>query len=501
MCSRDDWTLLCSALLYSTLLYSTLLCSTRLGSTPNKRWASGGDLRSLYQQKTFDFKTGLKIVLGVAKGLAHMHSMPEAVVHRDIKSMNILVMEDLITGKVADCGESRRLDLNSTMTQTGSPLWAAPELLAGKRYCEDVDTYSFGVVLYEIAVRQLPYWDEIQAYKAKGGKGMKAGLMRSISKGDTRPELDPLVCGTFRISGPFKKLFRHCVKFVPRQRPAIGDVVRRLEEIVLAAERKPLSTNHLPTVTSKVLKGQVFKPWADSSTVAAALESFASRVDDSQENRAKLKEVCKEVRLALGPHATDPAFGVYNAARLYRFLLASKMDVHDTTTLVILNWNARAEFKMDAKRKVIIEQDLGFATLPRAAEYVQFQPLNYRIGRLDDGRSFGYMSWGSSADFLGLAKAFSIKEYLKVHVYMQELDRLVLDAESAVEGRDIGHVSLFDVSGSLDQERARLHVSHLIVSPRIPFYPIQFRPIPFHPIQSNPTPTLAPPQTVQRGKF
>ena len=42
------------------------------------------------------------------------------------------------------------------MTQTGSPLWAAPELLAGRRYDEDVDTYSLGIVLYEIAARELP---------------------------------------------------------------------------------------------------------------------------------------------------------------------------------------------------------------------------------------------------------------------------------------------------------------------------------------------------------
>ena len=48
-------------------------------------------------------------------------------------------------GKLGDCGESRRVDLNSTMTRSGSPLWAAPELLAGKHFNEDIDTYSFGM--------------------------------------------------------------------------------------------------------------------------------------------------------------------------------------------------------------------------------------------------------------------------------------------------------------------------------------------------------------------
>ena len=49
---------------------------------------AGGDLRSLYKEKngaTFTFEVGLKIVTDVAKGLAYMHSMPEPVIHRDVK--------------------------------------------------------------------------------------------------------------------------------------------------------------------------------------------------------------------------------------------------------------------------------------------------------------------------------------------------------------------------------------------------------------------------------
>ena len=90
----------------------------------------------LYEQKskdgTYSFKLALKVVLGAAKGLAHMHSMPTPFVHRDVKSGNIMVMGEKgdgdhneETGKLGDCGESRRVDLNATMTQTGSPLWAA----------------------------------------------------------------------------------------------------------------------------------------------------------------------------------------------------------------------------------------------------------------------------------------------------------------------------------------------------------------------------------------
>ena len=94
--------------------------------------AEGGDLMDFYMEKRkgrkYSYKVALKIALGAARGLAHMHSMPTPVVHRDIKSGNIMIMSDdsgVEVGKIADCGESRRVDLDSTMTQTGSPLWAA----------------------------------------------------------------------------------------------------------------------------------------------------------------------------------------------------------------------------------------------------------------------------------------------------------------------------------------------------------------------------------------
>ena len=100
--------------------------------------ADGGDLMDFYTEKRegrpYSFVVALKIVAGAAKGLAHMHSMPVPVVHRDIKSGNIMLTsdgDDGQMGKIADCGESRRVDLDSTMTQTGSPLWAAVSLCTG----------------------------------------------------------------------------------------------------------------------------------------------------------------------------------------------------------------------------------------------------------------------------------------------------------------------------------------------------------------------------------
>ena len=81
-----------------------------------------------------------------------------------------------------------------------------PELLAGKRYNEDVDTYSFGVVLFEIAACRLPYTREREAYKQKGGKGIDMKMMREISLGLLKPELaGEAQCKRFRVGGAFRK--------------------------------------------------------------------------------------------------------------------------------------------------------------------------------------------------------------------------------------------------------------------------------------------------------
>ena len=142
------------------------------------------------------------------------------------------------------------------------------------------------------------------------------------------------------------------------------------------------------------------------------METFISRLED-QESRAKLEELRKHVTADLGAQATEPLSGVYNAARLLPFLYQSEMDVGDARTQTILNFNARQEFEMDAKRKLIVGNDLSFDSLPRLAEYRKFQPANQFVGRAKDGRPISYVNFGSQCDVEGLKKAFSVEEYVE----------------------------------------------------------------------------------------
>ena len=189
------------------------------------------------------------------------------------------------------------------------------------------------------------------------------------------------------------------------------NVVRKLEKIIEDSEAAPQKA-HGPIVMVTGTSADVTSPWSSSSKVASAMQTLVSRIEDV-ELRTKLVELCKAVEADLGLQATDPASGVYNAARLLRFLYGSEKDVGDARTQTVLNFNARKEFEMDAKRELIVNNDHSFDTLPRLAEYRNFQPANQFVGRAKDGRVISYINFGSQCDLEGLKKAFSVEEYVQ----------------------------------------------------------------------------------------
>jgi serine/threonine protein kinase len=95
-----------------------------------------------------------------ALGLAHLHS--KGVLHRDIKSMNILVSSDF-SCKLTDFGCAKLINSDHQIFNTansGTPLWMAPEVKRGI-YNFSADIYSLGLVLYELFENKLPYFDQV----------------------------------------------------------------------------------------------------------------------------------------------------------------------------------------------------------------------------------------------------------------------------------------------------------------------------------------------------
>ena len=96
-----------------------------------------------------------RIALGIAQGMSYLHNFPIPVLHRDLKSLNILIDEGLVP-KIADFGWTR-LKSKKMTKKIGTFQWMAPEVLTSQDYTEKADVFSFGIILWEIASRKPPY--------------------------------------------------------------------------------------------------------------------------------------------------------------------------------------------------------------------------------------------------------------------------------------------------------------------------------------------------------
>jgi len=96
-----------------------------------------------------------QMLLHTARGMTYLHSLKPPIIHRDLKSQNLLVDQHWLV-KIADFGLAR-LQSAATMTATGTPQWSAPEVIRHEHYSTKADVYSFGVIIFELLTSKIPY--------------------------------------------------------------------------------------------------------------------------------------------------------------------------------------------------------------------------------------------------------------------------------------------------------------------------------------------------------
>jgi len=184
---------------------------------------------------SISWKNRLRIAVEIARALTYLHSLVSTpIVHRDIKSLNIL-LDDNLTVKLSDFGASRYIPIDQEGIHTNvqgmsgylHPMYHSMALLTEKS-----DVYSFGVILIELLTRENP-----NCYRPHQGFALVNHFCSLLSQGNLVEILDLQV--TKEGGGEVVDvalLAATCVKFRAEERPMMRHVEMTLESIQASKE-------------------------------------------------------------------------------------------------------------------------------------------------------------------------------------------------------------------------------------------------------------------------
>ncbi|KAG6514887.1 hypothetical protein ZIOFF_025262 [Zingiber officinale] len=186
----------------------------------------------------------LQIAIEAAEGLDYLHvSCRPAVIHRDVKSANILLTENL-EAKIADFGLSRACNYDNrgpiSTTVVGTPGYLDPEYHNCLQLSDRSDVYSFGVVLLELITGRPPIVNVNQ-----NRTNVTQWTRQKLSSGIIENVVDIKLRGEYDINSMWKTtdLALRCTESTGDERPSMTDVVVELKESLMLerASNRPRS--------------------------------------------------------------------------------------------------------------------------------------------------------------------------------------------------------------------------------------------------------------------
>ncbi|XP_021765389.1 probable LRR receptor-like serine/threonine-protein kinase At4g29180 [Chenopodium quinoa] len=209
-------------------------------------YMAGGNLQSnLSASKPLSWKLRLQIALDSAQGLEYLHNgCRPPVVHRDVKTQNILLDKNL-QAKIADFGLSKIFpDETRTHVSTrviGTPGYLDPQYHETEHLKEKSDVYSFGVVLLELITGK----EAMVNIKEKVGT-LVQWVIPILETGDMREILDGRLQEVQNTNSVWRviDIAMACVKRTAMDRPTMSQIVTELKECLAMV----MNTEHDTTV-------------------------------------------------------------------------------------------------------------------------------------------------------------------------------------------------------------------------------------------------------------
>lgn len=198
-----------------------------------------GDLHQFLANKDLPLDWGLRLRIAwdIAKGLAFLHSTNPPLLHRDVKSPNILLANieatSNVVAKIADFGLTGHIFTEKFAAQKArdrevvNPVWLAPEIMREQPYATAADVYPYGIILWELYTRKHPFDEFNYEFMSDMEKAIKDG---------TRPTI-PEDC-----PDDYAEFIKICWDGDPQKRPSFKVIVEQLLPPIIekyAPEIKP----------------------------------------------------------------------------------------------------------------------------------------------------------------------------------------------------------------------------------------------------------------------
>ncbi|ELP90076.1 serine-threonine protein kinase, putative [Entamoeba invadens IP1] len=123
----------------------------------------GGSLFDMIHEKQakFDMKTKLMIAKQIAEGMECLHTFRIPLIHRDLKSPNVLIRLDgagnFKSCAVSDFGQTVAVNSIRNDNEIECPYWLAQEVICGEPFTQKSDVYSYAIVLWELVTEKFPF--------------------------------------------------------------------------------------------------------------------------------------------------------------------------------------------------------------------------------------------------------------------------------------------------------------------------------------------------------